>query len=42
MFPASHGSYIGKFMSPDPDSKVPELFVAMLEEYLSAVMPGKK
>jgi pimeloyl-ACP methyl ester carboxylesterase len=42
MFPATHGSYIGEIMSPDPDSKVPELFVAMLEEYLAAPMPEIK
>jgi len=42
MFPASHGSYMGEIMSPDPDSKVPELFVAMLEEYLAAPMPEAK
>jgi pimeloyl-ACP methyl ester carboxylesterase len=42
MFPGSHGSYIGEIMSPDPGSKVPELFVAMLEEYLAAPMPGAK
>jgi hypothetical protein len=32
----SHGSYLGEAMSADPNSKVPELFVAMLDEYLAA------
>ena len=42
VFPATHGSYIGEIMSPDPGSKMPELFVAMLEEYLAAPMPETK
>jgi pimeloyl-ACP methyl ester carboxylesterase len=36
LFPANHGSYMGEAMSPDPNSKMPELFVAMLNEFLSA------
>ncbi|MEO5683982.1 MAG: alpha/beta hydrolase [Chitinophagaceae bacterium] len=42
IFPASHGSYMGEIMSPDPDSPVPALFIATLEEYLAAPMPAKK
>ena len=41
VFPANHGSYIGEIMSPNPDSKVPELFVVMLNEYLAEPMPAK-
>ncbi|HEX7964567.1 MAG TPA: alpha/beta hydrolase [Gammaproteobacteria bacterium] len=36
ILPGSHGSYLGEAMSPDPDSKVPELFVAMVDEFLAA------
>jgi pimeloyl-ACP methyl ester carboxylesterase len=42
IFPDNHGSYMGEIMSPNADSKVPELFVAMLNEYLAAPMPGAK
>jgi pimeloyl-ACP methyl ester carboxylesterase len=42
IFPDNHGSYMGEIMSPNADSKVPELFVAMLNEYLAAPMPGVK
>jgi pimeloyl-ACP methyl ester carboxylesterase len=35
IFPENHGSYMGEIMSPNPKSKVPELFVAMLNEYLA-------
>jgi hypothetical protein len=42
IFPDSHGSYMGEIMSPNPKSKVPELFVAMLDEYLALPMPGVK
>ena len=42
IFPDNHGSYMGEIMSPNVDSKVPELFVAMLNEYLAAPMPGVK
>ena len=42
IFPDNHGRYMGEIMSPDADSKVPELFVAMLDEYLAAPMPGVK
>lgn len=36
LFPATHGSYMGEIMSRDIDSKVPELFVAMLDDFLAA------
>jgi pimeloyl-ACP methyl ester carboxylesterase len=31
-----HGSYLGEALAPTPNSKVPELFVAMVDEFLSA------
>lgn len=36
ILPGTHGSYMGEAMSPDPDSKEPELFVAMVDEFLAA------
>jgi pimeloyl-ACP methyl ester carboxylesterase len=42
IIPGTHGSYMGEIMSPDPDSKVPELFVALVNEFLAAQMPGEK
>lgn len=36
ILPGTHGSYMGEAMSPDLNSKVPELFVAMLDEFLAA------
>jgi pimeloyl-ACP methyl ester carboxylesterase len=42
IFPGYHGEFMGEVMAPNPDSKVPELFVAMLNEYLAAPMPGSK
>ena len=35
ILPANHGSYMGEAMSPDPNSKVPEFFVAMINEFLA-------
>ena len=35
IFPGNHGSYMGEAMSPDPDSRVPALFVALVEEFLA-------
>lgn len=32
----NHGSYLGETMTPDNDSKIPALFVAMVEEFLDA------
>jgi pimeloyl-ACP methyl ester carboxylesterase len=34
IFPGGHGDFMGEAMSPNPNSKVPELFTAMLEEFL--------
>lgn len=39
IFPGYHGEFMGELMAPNPDSKVPELFVAMVNEYLAAPMP---
>lgn len=36
IFPGSHGDFMGEAMSEHPGSKVPELFIAMLEEFLAA------
>lgn len=36
ILPGGHGSYMGEAMSPDPDSKIPELFVAMVNEFLAS------
>jgi pimeloyl-ACP methyl ester carboxylesterase len=41
VLPGTHGSYLGEIMSPDPDSKVPGLFVAMVEEFLGAAEEKK-
>jgi pimeloyl-ACP methyl ester carboxylesterase len=41
IFPANHGSYMGELMSPNPQSRVPELFTAMVEEFLAAPEPGR-
>jgi pimeloyl-ACP methyl ester carboxylesterase len=35
ILPGNHGSYMGEAMSPDPDSKVPELFVTLVNEFLA-------
>lgn len=35
ILPGNHGSYMGEAMSPDPDSRVPELFAALLDEFLN-------
>ena len=34
VLPGTHGSYIGEAYSPQPESKIPELFVAMVNEFL--------
>ncbi|PQJ12071.1 alpha/beta hydrolase [Flavipsychrobacter stenotrophus] len=39
ILPANHGSYLGEIMTPDTGSKMPALFVAMVEEFLAAPMP---
>lgn len=38
ILPGGHGDFIGEAMSPHPDSKVPELTVSMIEEFLN--QPG--
>jgi pimeloyl-ACP methyl ester carboxylesterase len=35
ILPGTHGSYIGEIMSPDMNSKVPELFAALADEFLA-------
>lgn len=35
ILPGTHGSYFGEAMSPDVNSKVPELFVELINEFLS-------
>lgn len=42
ILPGTHGSYIGEAASPDPNSKIPELFVAMVEEFLMAPVTENK
>jgi pimeloyl-ACP methyl ester carboxylesterase len=34
IIPGNHGSFMGEAMSPDPNSKVPELFVGLVDEFL--------
>lgn len=34
ILPANHGSYMGEIMTPDTGSRIPALFVAMVEEFL--------
>jgi len=36
IIPGNHGSFMGEAMSPDPHSKVPGLFVALVDEFLAA------
>jgi pimeloyl-ACP methyl ester carboxylesterase len=35
IMPGSHGAFMGEIMAPNPESKVPVLFVAMLNEFLA-------
>lgn len=35
ILPGTHGSYMGEAMSPDPKSRIPELFAAMIDEFLA-------
>ena len=39
IFPGRHGEFFGEAMYPDADSKVPELFVALVDEFLAAPAP---
>lgn len=34
ILPGTHGSYIGEAYNPKPESKIPDLFVAMVNEFL--------
>jgi len=36
ILPGTHGKYLGEAATNDPDSKVPDLFVAILNEFLAA------
>ena len=36
ILPGTHGSYIGEVMTPPGDSKIPEFFVAIVNEFLAA------
>lgn len=35
VLPGTHGSYIGEVYNPKPESKIPDLFVAMVNEFLA-------
>lgn len=35
ILPGTHGSYIGEAYNPKPESKIPDLFVAMVNEFLA-------
>jgi len=37
ILPGTHGSYMGEIMSRDGDSKIPELFVTMVNEFLAGI-----
>lgn len=37
ILPGTHGSYMGEIMSPDAESKIPELFVVMINEFLAGI-----
>jgi pimeloyl-ACP methyl ester carboxylesterase len=39
IFPGRHGEFFGEAMYPDRDSKVPELFAAVVDEFLAAPAP---
>jgi pimeloyl-ACP methyl ester carboxylesterase len=36
ILPGAHGQYMGEAMFPDPNNKLPELFVAMVNDFLAA------
>ncbi|HET9004865.1 MAG TPA: alpha/beta hydrolase [Gemmatimonadaceae bacterium] len=40
VFLGGHGEFFGEAMSPHPESRVPELFAAMVEEFLAASGAG--
>ncbi|MDB4999379.1 MAG: alpha/beta hydrolase, partial [Mucilaginibacter sp.] len=35
ILPGTHGSYMGEAFFPESESKIPELFVAMVNEFLA-------
>ena len=35
ILPGNHGSYMGEIMAPNPSSKVPLLFVELVNEFLT-------
>lgn len=37
ILPGSHGSYMGEIMSPDAESKIPEFFVVLINEFLAGI-----
>jgi pimeloyl-ACP methyl ester carboxylesterase len=39
IFPGRHGEFFGEAMYPHPESKVPELFTAVVDEFLAAPVP---
>jgi pimeloyl-ACP methyl ester carboxylesterase len=41
ILPANHGSYMGEVMTPDTGSKMPELFVEMVNEFLLPASQNK-
>ncbi|WP_238989349.1 alpha/beta fold hydrolase [Mucilaginibacter terrigena] len=38
ILPGTHGSYIGEAYNPKPESKIPDLFVAIVNEFLAGEM----
>ena len=42
VFLGGHGEFFGEAMSPHPESRVPELFAAMVEEFLAASEAGAR
>lgn len=42
ILPATHGSFMGEAMTADQNSKVPELFASMVEEFLTAPVAENK
>ena len=40
VFLGGHGEFFGEAMSPHPESRVPELFAAMLDEFLAEDPPA--
>jgi hypothetical protein len=36
ILPGTHGEYMGEIMTPNVHDRVPQLFAALVEEFLSA------